>query len=61
MADDPLDHMRERAKQFQPLSDLTHDAEMRSNLRKWADDVEAELEALEAQLRERSTRNSPNL
>jgi hypothetical protein len=43
---DPLDNMRGRAEQYRRWSRLTLDRELSAQLRQWADEVEADIEAL---------------
>jgi hypothetical protein len=51
MNDEVIQHMRDRASQCRRLSDLTHDREMAEQLRKWAEQIEADIKKLEADRR----------
>ena len=51
---DPLENMRSRAEQYRRLADLTLDRALKSQLRRWADEVEADIASLEVERRERS-------
>lgn len=53
MGDDPLENMRERASQCRRLSSLTHDQAMAQQLRVWAEEIEADIARLEAELRDK--------
>jgi hypothetical protein len=48
---DPLINMRERADQCRRLAALTHDDNMAKQLRQWADEIDADIQRLEAERR----------
>jgi hypothetical protein len=50
VGDDPLQNMRERASQCRRLSSLTHDQAMAQQLRQWAEEIERDIDRLEAEL-----------
>ena len=51
MSDDPLDHMRERVALCRRLASSTIDRQIAQELRKIADEAEADLAKLEAERR----------
>ena len=53
VGDDPLENMKERASQCRRLSSLTHDHAMAQQLRAWAEEIEADIARLEAELRDK--------
>jgi hypothetical protein len=49
VGDDPLKNMKDRASQCRRLAELTHDRMMADQLRKWAQEIEADIGRLEAE------------
>jgi hypothetical protein len=57
--EDPIDNMRTRAEQCRRLADITHDERMRWQLIDWANEIDADIERLEAERKQRrSAENS---
>ena len=50
VASDPLQNMKARAEQCRRLAGVTHDEKMRWQLLDWANQIDADLERLKAEL-----------
>ena len=50
MENDPLANMQARADQCRRLADLIHDRSMTEQLRRWAEDIEADIRRLQEKL-----------
>ena len=54
VADDPLDNMRDRSAQCRRLADFTHDEKMKWQLIEWANEIDADIDRLEAEREDRA-------